>query len=493
MRIAFVASECVPHSKTGGLADVVGALPAALAEQGFDVQVIVPRYRDTKPGETIPSGRSVTIPLSAGFRFANVQNGGTVKGVRHYLIDCPDFFDRDGLYQDKATGWDFPDNYLRFAGFSLGALEFLKRLGPPPDIIHCHDWQTSLMPVYLRRNYAADRYFGAVRCVLTVHNLAYQGDFPHWTLGEISLADDVFNIDALEYYGRINLLKGGLMFADALTTVSPKYAQEIQTSEFGYGLDGVLRWRASRLRGILNGADYEAWNPAIDPFIPAHYTPDNLDGKRECKRALLKKMDVAQPQLDLPVLGMVSRFDRQKGFDLVAQISDKLAACDLYVVVLGSGAREYEDFFERLSWHFPGKFLVKVAYDNALAHLIEAGSDIFLMPSRYEPSGLNQMYSLKYGTVPVVRATGGLDNSVEAFNGKTGTGFKFTDYSGAALLDAISRALEAYRLPDVWTRIMLNGMQQDFSWGHAAREYADLYRAVALERRPAVAGPGGAP
>jgi starch synthase len=298
----------------------------------------------------------------------------------------------------------------------------------------------------------------------------------------------------LEYYGGINLLKGGLMFADALTTVSPKYAEEIQTPEFGFGLDGVLRRQAGRLEGILNGADYDAWNPATDPLIPANYTAEDLQGKRVCKRVLLERMGVGQPQLDLPVLGMVSRFDRQKGFDLIAEVASRLAARDLYLVVLGSGAREYEEFFEMLMWRFPGKFLVKTGYDNALAHLIEAGSDIFLMPSRYEPSGLNQMYSLKYGTVPVVRATGGLENSVEDFDGTSGTGFKFTDYSGAALLGAISRALEAYRWPKLWSKIMLQGMQQDFSWTQSARKYVQLYRAVAPERLfPAAAATGGGP
>ena len=509
MRVVFVASECVPFSKTGGLADVIGALPEALAEQGLEVEVVLPRYRNTKQGETLLTGRSLTIPLSlgplsvgplsagplsTGFHFANVQSGGDVKGVRHYLVDCPEFFDREGLYQDKSTGADYPDNHLRYAGFSLAALEFIKRLGPPPDIIHCHDWQTSLVPVYLRRNYAPDRYFSATRCVLTIHNLAYQGEFSRAALRDISLSDSLFNIDALEFYGKVNLLKGGLMFADALTTVSPRYAEEIQTPEFGCGLEGVLRRQASRLRGILNGADYEAWNPATDSLIPAHYTPQNLEGKRECKHALLERMGVAEPQLDLPLLGMISRFDRQKGFDLIAEISEGLAARDLYLVILGSGAREYEEFFERLAQRFPGKILVKVAYDNSLAHLIEAGSDIFLMPSRYEPSGLNQMYSLKYGTVPVVRATGGLDNSVEEFDGAFGTGFKFKEYTAAALLGAISRALEAYRWPHLWSKIMSNGMQKDFSWVHPAREYADLYRAVAGEKASLAAlGAGGAP
>ena len=476
MRIVFVASEGVPFSKTGGLADVVSALPKALVELGFDVEVLLPRYRATQDGEIVPAGRAVTIPLSGGFRFARVQAGGLLKGVRHYLIDCPEFFDRDGLYQSKGT--DFKDNYLRFAGFSLAALEFIQRLGPPPEIIHCHDWQTALLPVYLRRNYGSDLFYSDTQVVLTIHNLAFQGEFPRETLKEISLDESLFDVDYLEYYGKVNLLKGGLVFADAITTVSPTYAREIQTAEFGAGLEGVLQKYAGRLRGILNGADYEAWNPASDPLIPARYTPDDLAGKRECKRALLAKMGVASPVLSRPLLGIVSRFDRGKGFDLLAEIAEDLAARDLYVVILGTGAPEYEELFERLAEKHPGKFLVRVAYDNHLAHLIEAGADLFLMPSRYEPCGLNQMYSLKYGTVPVVRATGGLDDTIEAFDGSSGTGFKFQEYTGAALMDAIVRALETYRWPKLWSKVVQNGMQKDFSWERSAREYAELYRSL---------------
>lgn len=479
-----MAPEGVPFSKTGGLGDVIGALPRALARLGLEVDVILPRYRATKPGATTVEGRSITIPLSARFRFASVQDGGVAAGVRTYLVDCPEFFDRDGLYQD-AAGKDYADNHLRFAGFCLAALEFVKRLGPPPDIIHCHDWQTALVPVYLQRNYKPDLFFLDTRVVFTIHNLAYHGDFPHAVLGEISLDDSVFTMDALEYYNRVNLLKGGIVFADALTTVSPKYAQEIQTAEFGVGLEGVLQKNAGRLRGILNGADYEVWNPATDPLIAAHFTPENLEGKKICKRALLETMGVELPVLTRPVLGIVSRFDRQKGFDLLAEISESLASLDIYLVALGTGAREYEELFERLARRHPEKFLVKIAYDNTLAHQIEAGADMFLMPSRYEPCGLNQMYSLKYGTVPVVRATGGLDNTIDAFDGTSGTGFKFYEYTGAALLDAIDRALEAFHWPRLWAKIMVNGMRKDFSWGRSAGEYADLYRSLV----PAKAAP----
>ncbi len=528
-----MAPEGVPYSKTGGLADVVGALPRALADLGLTVDVILPRYRATPAGPLVDEGHSVTMPLGAGFRFASVQEGGArgsgfgvrvqnqgigndgrsegegesgegdtsgqtegdergseksesaAERVRTFLVDCPEFFDRDALYQDKATGLAYPDNHLRFAGFSLAALEFIKRMGPPPEIIHCHDWQTALVPVYLQRNYKPDLFFYDTRTVFTIHNVAYHGDFPRSALSAISLDDSLFNSEQLEYYDRVNLLKGGIVFADALTTVSPRYAREIQTPEFGVGLEGVLRKNAGRLRGILNGVDYDQWNPATDPLIPARFSPENLEGKKECKRALLERMGVDSPVLTRPVLGMVSRFDRQKGFDLLAEIPETLASLDIYLVVLGTGAREYEELFERLAKKHPGKFLVKVAYDNALAHLIEAGADIFLMPSRYEPSGLNQMYSLKYGTVPVVRATGGLDDTIEAFDGTSGTGFKFYEYTGAALLDGIGRALEAFRWPRLWTRIMLNGMRKDFSWSRSAGEYAELYRSLVPAQAPA--------
>jgi starch synthase len=499
LRIVFVAPEGVPFSKTGGLADVVGALPQALVALGLEVDVILPRYRATPQGVTVDEARSVTMPLSSGFRFASIQDSGIRRGVRTYLVDCPELFDRDGLYQDKATGVDYADNPVRFAGFSLAALEFIKRAGPPPDIIHCHDWQTALVPVYLKWNYRSDLFFSGTRTVFTIHNIAYHGDFPHLALSEISLDDRVFNSEALEYYNRVNLLKGGIVFADALTTVSPRYAREIQTPEFGVGLEGVIRKNAARLRGILNGADYEVWNPAADPLIPASFSAENFAGKKECKRVLLEKMGVDAPVLSRPVLGIVSRFDRQKGFDLLAEIPESLASLDVYLVVLGTGASEYEELFERLAKRHPGKFLVKIAYDNALAHLIEAGSDIFLMPSHYEPCGLSQMYSLKYGTVPVVRAVGGLDDTIDAFDGTSGTGFKFHEYTAAALLDAIGRALEAFRWPRLWARIMQNGMRKDFSWSRSAAAYADLYRslvpakaektALAEEAAQASAGP----
>ncbi len=478
MRIVFIASECVPYSKTGGLADVVGALPGALAELGHDVEVLIPRYRMTKPGPALRGASSVTVPLSSGYKFAEIQDGGVAKGVRHYFVDCPELFDREGLYQTRE-GNDYPDNAVRFAAFSLASIEFLKRRDSPPTVIHCHDWQTSLTPVFLKKLYTHDPFFRETSTVLTIHNLGYQGLFPPDVLPRISLDASLFSIDGVEFFGRVNLLKGGILFSDFITTVSNKYASEIQSPEFGYGLDGVLRSRARRLRGILNGADYDVWNPATDNLIPARYTPQNLEGKRVCKKELLRKMGASNPAMDRPVIGIVSRFATQKGFDLIALIAEELMKTDVYIVALGAGEPEYESLFQTLATTYPASFFVKIGYDNELAHQIEAGADIFLMPSRYEPCGLNQIYSLKYGTAPVVRATGGLDDSIEEFDGTRGTGFKFIEYSAAALLAALREAIETYSQRSSWVRLMQNGMKKDFSWAASARAYSEIYRQLA--------------
>ena len=476
MKVVFVASEGVPFSKTGGLADVVGALPKAIAALGHEVQVILPRYRQTPQGTSVPDAQSLTIALGSGYKFAAVQDAGRAHGVQTYLIDCPEYFDREGLYQIKDE--DYPDNALRFAAFSMAALEFMKHQATPPDIIHCHDWQTALVPVYLRNLYRDDAFYGRTSVVFTLHNLGYQGLFPPHVLPQISLHAGLFTVDALEYYGMVNLLKGGIVFSDFITTVSSKYAEEIQTPEFGYGLEGVLRSRAAHLQGILNGVDYEEWDPSTDKLLAANYTPADLEGKKVCKKALLEKMGAVTPVLHRPVIGIVSRFASQKGFDLIASVSEQLASLDLYVVALGTGEAEHEKLFRTMAAKYPEKFLVKIAYDNALAHQIEAGSDMFLMPSRYEPCGLNQIYSLRYGAVPIVRATGGLDDTIEPFDGSSGTGFKFQAYSPQALLVAIHAALDAYSTPTAWQRLVQNGMKKDFSWSTSARAYSQIYETL---------------
>ena len=485
MKIVFVASESVPYSKTGGLADVVGALPRALASLGYEVEVFLPRYKITKPGAVVPGAGSVTVPLSGGFKFASIQIGGEANGVRTYLMDCPELFDRDQLYMEN--GKDYPDNAQRFAAFSMAALEFLKRSSTPPAVIHCHDWQSALVPVYLRSLYANDPFYENTSVLFTIHNIGYQGLFPPEIMPRISIDKTLFRIEGLEYYGKVNLLKGGMVFSDFVSTVSRKYAEEIQTDEFGHGLEGVLRSRADHLVGILNGVDYEDWNPATDKLIPANYNPGDMKGKEICKKLLLQKLGVQNPDLDRPVLGIVSRFVRQKGFDLIAQVADELMREDLYITALGTGEPEYEELFRSLAEKYPEKFLVQVAYDNALAHQIEAGADMFLMPSRYEPCGLNQIYSMKYGTVPVVRATGGLDDTVQPFDGERGTGFRFRQYSPVALLACLQRAIATFRDRDAWFKLQQNCMQEDFSWTQSASKYASLYESLYASRTQATA------
>jgi starch synthase len=474
MHIAFAASECVPYSKTGGLADVVGALPQALAAAGHQVTVYLPRYRQTKLTAPETAVRSITIPFDDQYRFCAIVDGGTHNGVRFYFVEYPPYFDRDTLYGTPAG--DFPDNAERFALFCRAVLEASKILGVP-QVFHCHDWQTALIPVLLRTQYAVDPVFRETATVFTVHNIGYQGLFPPDILPLLTLSWDLFTILKLEFFGNVNFLKGALVYADFVTTVSRKYSQEIQTAEFGFGLEGVLRDRASTVTGILNGVDYGEWNPQTDKFIAAQYSPEDLSGKIKCKQDLLTSFGISDPNLRLPVIGIVSRFAAQKGFDLIAQMMDRLAREEMIVVVLGTGDKQYEAMFARLAKQFPQKIAIKIAYDNALAHKIEAGSDMFLMPSRYEPSGLNQMYSLKYGTVPIVRATGGLDDTIEQWDPRTGkgTGFKFSEYSGEELLLTIKQAVQAFRDQSSWQVLMRNGMSKDFSWSSSAKEYVRVY------------------
>ncbi len=476
MHIAFAASECVPFSKTGGLADVVGALPRALAALGHQVSVYVPRYRQTKLVDSQIVVPSITIPFDDKYRFCSVVTAGTgtPAGVRFYFVDYPPYFDRDALYGGPAG--DYPDNAERFALFSRAVLEASKILGVP-HVFHCHDWQSALVPVMLRTLYAEDPAFREVATVFTIHNMGYQGLFPPDTLPLLMLPWDLLTISKMEFFGQVNFLKGALVHSDFVTTVSKKYSQEIQTTENGFGLEGVLRNRAATVAGILNGVDYDEWSPQADKFIVAKYSPLDLSGKLQCKRDLLNAFGIANTDTKVPVIGIVSRFAAQKGFDLIAQIMDRLAREEMIMVVLGSGDKLFEDMFQRLNKQFPNKIAAKVAFDNAIAHKIEAGADMFLMPSRYEPCGLNQIYSLKYGTVPIVRATGGLDDTIELWDARTGkgTGFKFSDYTGEALLATIKQALLAYQDPSSWQTLMRNGMGRDFSWGASAREYGKVY------------------
>src|SRR3954466_1879613 len=474
MRITFAASECVPFAKTGGLADVVGALPRALAAMGHEVAVFLPRYRQTKLANPKTLIRSVTVPYDDKYRFCSVLDGGSKDEAKFYFIDYPYFFDRDGLYQTPAG--DYSDNAERFSMYCRAVLEASKQLGVP-DVFHCHDWQSALVPVMLRTHYGEDPLLNHIPTVFTIHNMGYQGVFASETLPLLTLPWDLFTMDKMEFVGRVNFLKGALVFSDFVTTVSKKYSEEIQTSEYGFGLEGVLRARASTVTGILNGVDYDDWSPERDKLIAANYSAASLDGKALCKKDLLEQFGLASADPKLPVIGVVSRFATQKGFDLIAQVADRLVREDAITVALGTGEKDYEDLFRKLAQAFPRKFGVKVGFDNTLAHKIEAGADMFLMPSRYEPSGLNQMYSLKYGTVPIARATGGLDDTIESWDTASGkgTGFKFSAYSGAALLNCIHEALRAFKDQSGWQKLMLNGMNKDFSWTASAREYVKVY------------------
>ena len=484
MRVVIAASECVPFAKTGGLADVVGALGPELAKQGHEVTAYLPLYASMRrqlPDKLTYAVRSITIPFQHYKRKVGIVNGGKRAGVQYYFVHCPAYFEREGLY-GTAEG-DYPDNAERFALFCRVVLEASKRLGVP-QVFHVHDWQAALIPVYLRTIYASDALLRRTGVVMTIHNAAYQGAFPPSTTEQLLFPWEIFTMDKVEQFDKFNFLKGGLVYADILTTVSRKYAEEIQTPEFGEGLDRVLWGRAADLRGILNGVDYAEWNPATDRKLAANYSPENLAGKVLCRANLLEAFGLEQVEDSTAVIGIVSRFVEQKGFDLVEQIAGRLSELNVAVVALGTGEPVYEKFFR--DWAFWNKtnVAVRIGYNNELAHKIEAGADIFLMPSLYEPCGLNQIYSLKYGTVPVVRATGGLDDTIEEWNPLkgTGTGVKFNGLRAEGLWAAIDRALVAFEDKKGWKRLMLNGMAQDYSWAQPAREYAAVYEEVAQRR-----------
>jgi starch synthase len=481
MHIVFAASECVPWAKTGGLADVVGALPPVLVRMGHRVTTFVPYYRSVaRRLPDLPTVlESVTIPFTHYQRYVRVLDGGMHEGVQIYFLDCPEMFDRENFYATPSG--DYLDNWERFAVFSRGVIEASKILGVP-DVFHAHDWQAALVPIYMRSLYFFDPVLRKVPCVFTIHNAGYQGWFPADTMPRLLLPWEMFTFDKLEAHDNVNLLKGGLVYADALTTVSKHYAEEIQTSEFGNGLEDIFRRRRDDLYGILNGVDYEEWDPMRDTHIAAHYSADNLKGKRECRRDLLHAFGLDGVQDHTAVLGIVSRFATQKGFDLLAGIMPELVKDDIVLIAFGTGEEYYERLFSELAARYPDKVRVQIKYDNTIAHKVEAGSDIFLMPSRYEPCGLNQIYSLRYGTVPVVRSTGGLEDTIFELHEGQGNGFKFHGYDQWDLLDAIRRAVATFANKAEWEAIMKRGMEEDFSWDKPAEEYVKVYQSV-IERR----------
>jgi starch synthase len=475
----MVSSEASPWAKSGGLADVLGALPAALARMGHPVATVIPRYSVTKKAPATRAFRGLRIPLAGRIYEVDVWTLTPAEGASGretlFLVDQPELFDRPGLY---GEGWDYGDNHIRFALLSKAALEISRRVFPA-DIIHCHDWQASLVPAYLKDPRMVDPAWLGIRTLLTIHNLGYQGVFDKSILGAIGLPAEFDSPDGMEFWGRLSLLKAGIVFADALNTVSKKYAEEIQTPEYGFGMDGLLRNRRNVLSGILNGADYSRWNPETDPYLPAHYSATDLSGKQICKRELLREMGLPERAIDRPLLGIISRFAEQKGLELIGETAPALFQDDVYMVVLGNGEARLEDLFRTLQTRFPDRISVRFGYDDRMAHRIEAGTDIFLMPSRYEPCGLNQIYSLRYGTVPVVRATGGLDDTIVGAPASAATGFKFPDYNGNALLEAIREACGKWTGRKAWAAMMVRGMQKDFSWTASAGEYSQLYRKIA--------------
>lgn len=475
MRILMVASEAAPFAKTGGLADVVAALPRALARLGHSVDVVMPRYRGIEAGEPLAP---VTVPLGGQVAEAAIHAVAGA-GVRTIFVGHPGYFDRDYLY--GAAGHDYPDNPERFAFLARAALEWAASSGERYDAIHAHDWQAGLVPVLLPR-LAAPALRG-VPAVFTIHNVAYQGVFDASWLPRLGLGPELMSVNALEYWGRISFLKGGIAFSRLITTVSPRYAREIQTLEYGFGFDGILRSRSADLVGILNGIDYDQWDPARDPYLPEPFDACRLDGKAAAKQTVLEMfgLPAGETARKRPLVGMISRLVDQKGFDLLAELREELPQLDASFVLLGTGERRYEDLWLALAAKYPERIAAKIAFDEAMAHRIEGGADLFLMPSRFEPCGLNQMYSLRYGTVPLVRATGGLYDTVRNFDPATGsgTGFTFDEYSSQALLTTLRRALGVYEDRAAWRRMQIAGMQENFSWDASARGYANLYERAA--------------
>ena len=479
MRILMVASEAAPFAKTGGLADVAGALPQALVRLGHAVDVIMPLYRGVTAGTverrfTVPAG-----PQSVETDFHTV----TADGVRTIFVDHPSYYDREHLY--GVAERDYADNPERFAFLCRAAVSWALAEGPY-DIVHAHDWQTGLVPVLLAQMFRSGTLTMRLPTIFTIHNLAYQGTFDASWLPRLGLPWDLMRLDAMEYWGRISFLKAGIVFSRFVTTVSPRYAEEIQLPEYGFGFDGILRERSHDLIGILNGIDYDQWNPARDAYLPEPYTASNLAGKRAAKRALHQTLELPTTEAVLrkPTIGLVSRLVDQKGFDLLAALADELPRLGATFAMLGAGERRYEDLWLGLASRYPDRIAVRLGYDDRLVHLIEGGADLFLMPSRFEPCGLNQMYSLRYGTVPLVRATGGLFDTVRNFNPKTGegTGFTFDDYSPQGLLGTLRWALGVFQDQGTWKRIQLAGMHQDHSWDASARRYAEVYERAAASR-----------
>lgn len=465
MKILFCSSEVVPFAKTGGLADVAGTLPPALEVSGVQVKIIMPRYKcvDIKKFKLKKlDNETYSTKLS--------------KNVEVLLLEKKSFFDRDGLYQQK--GVDYPDNLERFSYYCMQTLKLIKKINFKPDIIHCNDWQTGLIPIYLKTILKNDSFYKSIKTIFTIHNLGYQGLFPKEELSTTGLGKELFSVNGLEFYGKINLLKGGLLFADSISTVSSTYAQEIQSAEFGCGLEGILQKRKKDITGILNGINYDEWDPKKNKALVKNYGPDSIVGKYENKEAL-QKLGKLKVDRKIPLLGIITRLADQKGLDILADVIEEVVKMPVQFILLGTGEPRYHKLFEGISKKYKNTS-IHLKFDATLAYKIYAGSDIFLMPSYYEPCGLGQLISLNFGTIPLVRRTGGLADTVEDFDSftKKGNGFMFTRYQSGALLEAIKRSLCVYNDDKTWKKLVVRAMKSDFSWEKSAKDYVNLYKSI---------------
>jgi starch synthase len=486
LHVLFVTPEAVPFAKTGGLADVGGALPKFLKELNCELKLVMPFYRMVKnsglPLE--PLKETIEVPLEDEILQADLYRGQLTQDIPVYFIGREEFFDREYLYSTPKG--DYFDNPERFIFFSKAVLLFCQLMHFSPDIIHHHEWQTGLIPAYLKSIYRNEPFFSHTAVLFTIHNIAYQGLFKREKFFLTGLPLEMYNPEGIEFWERINFMKAGIVYADMINTVSQKYSEEIQSPEYGYGLEGILRKRKEDLSGILNGVDYQDWDPSHDPQLIARYDSNNISGKQECKTDLLKEFHLPSSLERVPLLGMISRLADQKGFDLLAEILEELFTLDIGFVLLGTGEQKYHDLFTQVARKYPQKAGIRIAYDDRLAHKIEAGADLFLMPSKYEPCGLNQIYSLRYGTIPIVRATGGLDDTIVNYNSTTrkGNGFKFIRYDAKEFLNQIKVAIGFYSQPEHWSQLLRNAMTSDFSWKRSAELYLQLYQ-KALEKKSA--------
>jgi starch synthase len=482
-KVWYLASEVSPFAKTGGLGDVTGAFPKALKTKNQEIRVIMPKYKSINERKYVLREvirlKDIPVTINDVTRTINVKSAFLPDSkVQIYFVEIPEFFGRSNLYTDSTTGHDYPDNAERFAFFCKGALETLKILSWRPDIIHCNDWQTALTPYYLKTIYKDDDFLKNIKTIFTIHNFSYQGVFKKNVAQALDIqASEMESNGTFENNGNLNLLKGAILYSDQITTVSETYAKEISTQkEFGYGLERILQKKSKAFTGILNGVDYSVWSPSLDKQIPFKYSEEDMEGKKQNKQALLTRVNLKY-QENVPVIGMISRVVEQKGFNLLLDVMSQLMELNVQLIILGTGDKKIEKQILSFQKKYPNKISLNQAFDETLAHMIEAGSDLFLMPSSYEPCGMNQMYSLKYGTIPIVHKVGGLAETIQEYNSddNSGNGYVFEKYSGKDLIRAVKRALKLYKKSDMWRELQISAMQEDFSWDKSAQNYLDLY------------------